>query len=212
MSEKVTLPENIGPRLIMLRNQPILLDRDVAAIFGVETKRINEAVKNNQSKFPDGYMFTLDEKEYESLRSKISTSNIGRGGNRYIPKAFTEKGLYMLATILKSKQAVEATFGIIETYAQVRELQTTLKSLHTKNKNDKGLMSRFSELLSDIVLPELQPDETETSIELNFFIGKLKHTVKRKRREDGPDIVEEPEVKYGDFESETTDTGQSETL
>lgn len=206
MSNKPTLPENIGPRLIMLRNQPVLLDRDVAKIFGVETKRINEAVRNNQTKFPEDYMFIPDEQEVTSLRSKISTSNTGRGGNRYTPKAFTEKGLYMLATILKSKQAVEATFGIIETYAQVRELQTTLMTLHGNKNPNKGLISRFSELLSDIVLPELRPDESETSIELNFFIGKLKHTVKRKRRENGPDIVEEPEETYGDLETEVTET------
>ncbi|MCM1518393.1 MAG: ORF6N domain-containing protein [Pseudoflavonifractor sp.] len=200
MKNIITLPENIGPRLIMLRNQPVLLDTDVAVIFGVETKRINEAVKRNIEKFPDDYLFTLDKQEFADLRSQNATSSLGHGGTRYAPKAFTEKGLYMLATILKSKQAVEATFGIIETYAQVRELQTTLKSLHTKNGNDRTLMSRFSELLSNIVLPELQPDESETSIELNFFIGKLKHTVKRKRRDNGPDIVEEPEVEYGQKE------------
>lgn len=206
MKNITTLPENIGPRLIMLRNQPVLLDRDVALIFGVETKRINEAVRNNQAKFPEDYMFSLDKQEFVNLRSKISTSNGGRGGSRHLPKAFTEKGLYMLATILKSKQAIEATFGIIETYAQVRELQTTLTAMHGQRTPDKGLISRFSELLSDIILPELKPDESETSIELNFFIGKLKHTVKRKRRENGPDIVEEPEDGYGDIETEVTET------
>lgn len=196
MSNIVTLPENIGLRLIMLRNQPVLLDYDVATIFGVETKRINEAVKRNSEKFPEDYMFTLDKQEVAVLRSQNATSKTGRGGSRYEPKAFTEKGLYMLATILKSKQAVEATFGIIETYAQVRELQTTLSSLHNDRKPNKGLMTKFSELLSDIILPELRPDESETSVELNFFIGKIKHTVKRKRREDGPDIVEESEASY----------------
>lgn len=118
----------------------------------------------------------------------------------------------MLATVLKSKQAVEATFGIIETYAQVRELQSTLTSLHTDKKPSQSLISRFSDLLSDIILPELRPDESETSIELNFFIGKLKHTVKRKRRDNGPDIVEEPEEPYGDNESDQTDSNQSETV
>lgn len=201
MNHLVTLPENIGPRLIMLRNQPVLLDRDVATIFGVETKRINEAVRRNSEKFPESYMFALNKQEVANLRSQFATSNMSWGGTRHDPKAFTEKGLYMLATILKSKQAIEATFGIIETYAQVRELQTTLTSLHNDKKQSKGLISRFSELLSDIVLPELRPDESETSIELNFFIGKLKHTVKRKRRDDGPDIVEEPEEEYGDGES-----------
>ena len=105
----------------MLRNQPVLLDSDVAAIFGVETKRVNEAVRRNLEKFPKDYMFTLDTQEIANLRSQIATSSSSWGGSRHEPKAFTEKGLYMLATILKSKQAVEATFGIIETYAQVRE-------------------------------------------------------------------------------------------
>lgn len=200
MNDLITLPENIGPRLIMLRNQPVLLDSDVAAIFGVETKRVNEAVRRNLEKFPKDYMFTLDTQEIANLRSQFATSSSNWGGSRHEPKAFTEKGLYMLATILKSKQAVEATFGIIETYAQVRELQTTLTTLHNQGNQNKGLISRFSELLSDIVLPDLKPDESETSIELNFFIGKLKHTVKRKRRDNGPDIVEEPEEPYGDEE------------
>lgn len=201
MNDILTSPDNISPRLIMLRNRPVLLDRDVAAIFGVETKRVNEVVKNNLDKFPSDYMFILNDSEFASLKSLLTTSKNGRGGTRHTPKAFTEKGLYMLATLLRSKQAVEATFGIIETYSQVRELQTTLTSLHRHGNKDRGLISRFSELLSDIVLPDLKPDESETSIELNFFIGKLKHTVKRKRRDNGPDIVEEPEVEYGNNES-----------
>ncbi len=196
----------------MLRNQPVLLDSDVAAIFGVETKRVNEAVRRNSEKFPKDYMFTLENQEIAALRSQIATSNTGRGGSRYEPKAFTEKGLYMLATILKSKQAVAATFGIIETYAQVRELQSTLTSLHNNGSNNRSLMTRFSELLSDIVLPELKPDEAETSIELNFFIGKIKHTVKRKRRDNGPDLVEEPEETYGNNETESPQSHQSETV
>lgn len=134
MKNKATLPENISPRLILLRNQPVLLDRDVAKIYGVETKRINEVVKNNLDKFPSDYMFPLNDSEFANLRSFLTTSSSGHGGTRYAPKAFTEKGLYMLATLLRSKQAIEATFGIIETYAQVRELQTTLITLHNEKK------------------------------------------------------------------------------
>lgn len=181
----------------MLRNQPVLMDTDVASIFGVDTKRITEAVKRNLDKFPEGYMFFLNNEEIKELKSQIATLRGGKLAPRYEPKAFTEKGLYMLATILKSKQAVEATFGIIETYARVRELQSTLTTLHNNGTDKRSLMTRFSELLSDIVLPELKPDESETSIELNFFIGKIKHTVKRKRRDNGPDLVEEPEIEYG---------------
>lgn len=108
----------------------------------------------------------------------------------------------MLATILNGRRAVEATLEIIETYAQVRELQRDLVGLHreTDPLQRQTMMSRFSALLSDIVLPELRPEETETTVEINFLIGKLKHTVKRKRRENGSDIVEEPEVTYGECE------------
>lgn len=145
----------------MLRNQPVLMDADAAAIFGVDTKRVTEAVKRNPDKFPEGYMFFLNAEEITELKSQIATLHGGKMAPRYEPKAFTEKGLYMLATILKSKQAVEATFGIIETYARVRELQSTLTSLHNNQSNNRSLMTRFSELLSDIVLPELKPDESE---------------------------------------------------
>lgn len=101
----------------------------------------------------------------------------------------------MLATILKSQRATEATIEIIETFAAVKDLQRNLVALHREDDLEKkrNMMSRFSELISDIVLPELRPEEIETTLELNFFIGKLKHTVKRKRRDNGPDIVEEPE-------------------
>lgn len=121
---------------------------------------------------------------------------------RYVPKIFTEKGLYMLATILKGKRAVEATLEIIETYAQVRELRHDLVALHRENdpQQRQSLMSRFSAALSDVVLPELRPEETETSLELNFIIGKIKHTVKRKRYADSDDQVEElheEEALYG---------------
>lgn len=99
MNNLITSPNGIGPRLIMLRNQPVLMDTDVAVIFGVETKRISEAVKRNPDKFPKDYMFLLDKQEIAGLKSQIATLNSGKMPPRYIPKAFTEKGLYMLATL-----------------------------------------------------------------------------------------------------------------
>ena len=95
--------ENLEEFIIEIKGQKVSLDADVAAIYGVETKRVNEAVKNNPDKFPQGYMFELDEVEFSDLRSKISTAKFAK--TRVVPKAFTEKGLYMLATILKSQQA-----------------------------------------------------------------------------------------------------------
>jgi len=88
--------ENLQDRIIELRGQSVLLDADVAEIYGVETKRINEAVKNNPDKFPAGYIIELDKTEWDGLKSKFSTST--KGGKVKRPSAFPEKGLYMLAT------------------------------------------------------------------------------------------------------------------
>ena len=100
----------IQESILEIRGQKVLLDQDVALIYGVETKRINEAVKNNLEKFPEGYLIQISKDEWVGLKSKFSTSK--RGGKVKPPTAFPEKGLYMLATILKSPQATEATFTI----------------------------------------------------------------------------------------------------
>jgi ORF6N domain. len=104
--------EKVENKIIEIRGHKVLLDSDVAELYEVETKRVNEAVKNNPEKFPDGYLFNLTEDEWGLLKSKFSSSI--KGGKVKPPKAFTEKGLYMLATILKSPQAVQATMAINE--------------------------------------------------------------------------------------------------
>ena len=103
--------ENLKELIIEIRDEKVLLDSDLAQIYGVETKRINEAVKNNPDKFPQDYMFELNETEFAELRSKFSTTKFAK--TRVFPKAFSEKGLYMLATILRSQQAIDATFASI---------------------------------------------------------------------------------------------------
>ena len=167
----------------------VLLDRDVATLYQVETKRVNEAVRNNPERFPDDYMFELSVEESSVLRSKISTLEQREGKGRYSKynyKAFTEKGLYMLATVLKSQKAIEATFAIIETFAKVRGLKRELLELHQEmdKEKQKSKMQHFGEMLTDIVMPDLQTTETESSLELNFLIGKIKHSVKRIRKDD----------------------------
>jgi hypothetical protein len=171
---------SVQSRIIIVRDMPVIVDADVAEIYGVETKRVNEAVRNNPDRFPEGYMFVLSSDEFTDLRSKISTTKISTK-SRALPKAFTEKGLYMLATILKSKQATAATFAIIETFAKVRYLKRELKELHqeTDKRKQMSKMQNFGEVLSDIIMPDLETVETESSLELNFFIGKIKHTVRR---------------------------------
>lgn len=186
-----TLFEQVRQKIITLRDYEVILDADVAVLYGVETKRINEAVRNNPDKFPENYMFTLTHEEVASLRSKISTTSISPK-SRVLPKAFTEKGLYMLATILKSKQAINATFAIIETFATVRQLKRELRSLHGSMNQEmqQSKMQRFGEMLSNIVMPDLETSETESSLEINFLIGKIKHTVKRVKKQNSEDHTE----------------------
>lgn len=173
----------VESRIVVVRQQPVLLDMDVAALYGVETKRVNEAVRNNPDKFPNDYMFELDADESQALRSKISTlKQSGKGRHsKYNYKAFTEKGLYMLATVLKGRRAIDATFAIIETFAKVRALKRELVELHKEKdrKKQTAKMHHFGEVLADIVMPDLDTVETESSLELNFIIGKIKHTVRR---------------------------------
>ena len=128
-------------------------------------------------------MFALTTDEVEDLRSKISTTKIS-SKSRYSPKVFTEKGLYMLATILKSKRAQDVTFAIIETFAKVRYLKREIVELHKEEDVEKQAtrMHRFGEVISDIVMPDLETSETESTLELNFLIGKIKHTVKRVKK------------------------------
>ena len=174
---------DVQQRIICIRDKSVIIDVDVAALYGVETKHVNQAVRNNRDKFPADYVFELTSGEVENLRSKILTTKLS-SKSRVAPKAFTEKGLYMLATILKSKRATAATFAIIETFAKVRELKRELVELHKEGDKRKQAdkMRHFGETLADIVMPDLETVETESSLELNFFIGKIKHTVRRIRK------------------------------
>lgn len=154
------------------------MDRDVAALYGVETRDINKSVKNNPDKFPKGYVIELNDSELRNLRWKNSTTNLSK--SRVLPKAFTEKGLYMIATILKSARATEATISIIETSAKLRELSRTIKSLpDATEEHQKSLLQKSGDLFSDLLDNSLQATDSETTIELNLAILKVKHTVKR---------------------------------
>jgi len=174
--------ENLKDLIIEIRGFNALLDSDVAHLYGVETKRINEAVKNNPDKFPDGYLIALNKSEWDGLKSKFSTSI--KGGKVKLPAAFTEKGLYMLATILKSPVATRATISIIETFTKIRELSRSVKELsNVQDKSQqKALMQRSGELIAEILDDDLQTSDAETTIELNFAVLKFKHTIKKSRK------------------------------
>lgn len=152
MTEIIRL-EDVESKIIEIRNQKVLLDSDVAVLYGVETKRVNEAVNNNPDKFPDGYIidltnnewntlkskFSTSDKDSNSLRSKISTLENSKKGKhtKYLPKVFTERGLYMLATILKGSKATQTTLAIVETFARIKHLSRNIKEL-TEMQDDKS--------------------------------------------------------------------------
>ena len=174
----------IENKIITIREQKVILDSDVAELYGVETKRINEAVKNNPDKFPDGYILYLSMDEAIASRSKFST--LKRGENlKYVPKAFSERGLYMLATILKSPKATETTIAIIETFTKVRELSRTISQLSEQSEKaqQKSMMQKSGELISDILSDDFQTVGTETTTEFNLSVLKVKHTVKKRPKE-----------------------------
>lgn len=175
--------QNLQDNILEIRGVRVLLDSDIARIYGVETRDVNKAVANNPDKFPEGFIFVLTKQEKAELvesfhrfaKLKHSTA---------LPKAFPEKGLYMLATILRSKQATAATFAIIEAFAKIRELSMAIRTLATgpDETRQKSLMQRSGEIVSDLFDEDLKTNDTETSIELNFAVLKFKHTVKRKNK------------------------------
>ena len=177
--------EKVRSKIITVQGQQVILDSDVASLYEVETKRINEAVRNNPDKFPEGYIVGLTAEEWANLKTKFSTSSWG--GKHKLPNAFTEKGLYMLATILKSPVATERTLEIIETFAKVRELSRTIAELHRHDKEkQKSMLQKSGEIISDIICSDLEATETETTIELNLAVLSVKHTVKRTSKKEQP--------------------------
>ena len=120
MQNLIINENSIKDKIHTIRNLQVMLDKDLAELYGVETKRINEAVRNNQDKFMDDFYFELTNNEFENLRSKNLTANFSK--TRTNPKVFTEQGIYMLATILKSKVASQVTVYIIKTFANMRKL------------------------------------------------------------------------------------------
>jgi ORF6N domain len=142
-----------------------MLDSDLAELYCVETKRINEAVKNNPDKFPEDFMFECSKEEWGILRSKISTSNWG--GRRHTPKVFSEQGVYMLATVLKSSQATKVTISIMRTFAKLRryaiehtDLSVQIHEMRQEiTQNKLWTKDRMSAIADTIILLEESFDE-----------------------------------------------------
>lgn len=125
-------PPVVAPHILSVRGQRVILDADLAALYGVPTKRFNEAVKRNAARFPADFMFALSATEWAALRSQSATSSAGHGGRRYAPRVFTEHGALMAATILSSARAFEVSVYVVRAFVQMRELAATQTDLASR--------------------------------------------------------------------------------
>ncbi len=186
---EITKFETLESMLINYRNKIVVVDSDVAELFGVETKEINKAVKNNPDKFPNGYILELTKKEKSELVKNFHRFNSLKHST-VSPKAFTEKGLYMIATILKSDVATQATLQIIETFAKVKELSRNINDIMktTDESVQKELATKSNKILEEII--DIEPDileddedgeviETTTKFEFNLGFAKVSRSIKK---------------------------------
>lgn len=159
MSQNLIISEEtISDKIYFIRNQKVMLDRDLALLYGIETKRLKEQVKRNNSRFPEDFMFELTEIEYNSLRSQIASLKKGRGQHqKYLPYVFTEHGVLMLSSVLNSDKAIQTNIQIMRIFTKVRQmlLDTTdlkidimqiQKKLENHDKNIELVFSYLDEL------------------------------------------------------------------
>ena len=173
--------ENVEDKIVRIKGTDVILDSDLAVLYGVNTRDINKAVKNNPDKFPEGYVIELTKEEKDEVVENFHHLEKIRF-SPHLPKAFTEKGLYMLATILKSPQATQTTISIIETFAKIKNLTRIVKEISSveNDKYKKSLIRKSGDIIAELLDDNLQINQSETSIELTFAILKVKHTIKRK--------------------------------
>ena len=142
----VAIPDEVMmSKIYMIRNHKVMLDIDLAELYQVETKRLNEQVKRNADRFPEDFMFQLTNGEWESLRSQIATSKEGRGGRRYAPLAFTEHGVLMLSSVLNSERAIQGNIQIMRIYTKLKGVLLTHNDILFKLDKLEGKTSKHEE-------------------------------------------------------------------
>jgi hypothetical protein len=160
--------ELVMNKIYMIRNQKVMLDRDLAELYGVETKRLKEAVKRNIHRFPEDFMFELTDNESKSLRSQIASSKSGRGGVRYSPMAFTEQGVAMLSSVLNSEKAITVNIQIIRIFTRIRQMLTDnteirliIEELRTKTNNNTKNIEVVFQYLDELLNKKENPEPRE---------------------------------------------------
>ena len=148
----VTMPAPIERRILMLRGQRVLLAADLAELYGVETKRLNEQVRRNAERFPEDFMYQLTAAEYDALRSQFATLKPGRGQHRkYLPYAFTEHGALMAANVLNSPRAVEASVYVVRAFIRLREVLLSNKELASKLEALEKKLSTHDQAITGLI-------------------------------------------------------------
>jgi len=159
MSKDLIPQEKIMDNIFYIRGKKIILDKDIAELYGVETKVLNQSIRRNIKRFPSDFMFQLTDEEFQILRSQIVTSSWG--GQRYLPYAFTEQGVAMLSSVLNSEKAINVNIQIIRTFVKLREILLTNKELKDKiQKLEKKYDQQFKiifEAIKQLISPPKEP-------------------------------------------------------
>ena len=141
----------VESKILVLRHEKVILDSDLALLYGVPVKRLNEQVKRNHERFPSDFMFRLTGKEQKILRSQIATSKNGSGGRRYLPHAFTEHGAIMAATVLNSKRAVQMSVFVVRAFVRLRQLLATNRRLASKIDELGNRLDSHDDVILDLI-------------------------------------------------------------
>lgn len=162
-STAILIPvERIERTILLIRGEKVILDTDLAALYGVSTSRLNEQVRRNEGRFPVDFMFQLTAEEFAALRSQIAISNAGRGGRRYPPYAFTEHGAIMAANVLNSERAVAASVMVVRTFVRLRQILSSHVELARQLKEmEKRYDSQFKEVFTAIRALMAPPESLE---------------------------------------------------
>lgn len=158
MSEIVPV-QSIVNKIYHFRGVNVMLDRDLAELYGVETKRLKEQVKRNIDRFPDDFMFELTKEEFEVLRSQNATSKMeGRGGVRYLPYAFTEHGVLMLSNVLNSEKAVKVSIQVIRAFSMLKQMLSTHEDLKKKIEEMENRYDHQFRIIFDAIKQLIEED------------------------------------------------------
>ena len=149
----------IEKKILLLRGEKVMLDSDLAELYGVQTKELNRAVKRNLDRFPQDFMFQLSPDEIDGLRFHFGTSK-GRGGRRYLPYVFTEQGVAMLSSVLKSKRAVQVNIEIMRAFVRLREMIASNKELASRLNELEKKYDRQFKAVFDAIRELMAPPKT----------------------------------------------------